>query len=159
MAYEPRPGYNSLGQREFTLQPSPLRNVNAVNANVPGGYRDYTSPSTACTGAITVAVSWFVIRVGHTVTIEFPYITDTLNTTALAYFRFGAVLPEAFRPRGTFYFPVTIIDNGVFQAQAGVLLVSAVGIMDVYKLTNGSANFTAATEAGIPATSVSWVAF
>ncbi len=120
-------------------------------------YREYTSTSAACTGAITTAAIWKVTKIGNQVTLTLPNVTGTAS--AAAYFEFGEALGAAYRPSAAIAFPCLVRDNGAHQAAAGYVYVTAAGAIRVYKDLASSSNFTAATDAGLgqgAGTSVSW---
>lgn len=120
-------------------------------------YREYTSASIACTGAITTAAVWNVTKNGREVTLTLPAINGT--ATATPYFEFGEAMGVAFRPVETVVFPCVIRDNGATLSTPGMILVNTSGAIRVYKDLNGTTNYTNAASAGLgqsAGASVSW---
>ena len=58
-------------------------------------YEEVTAASTACTGAITTAVSWKLTRVGNVVTLTLPPVTGA--ATSSINFEFGVLIPSGYR--------------------------------------------------------------
>lgn len=116
----------------------------------------YTAASTACTGALTVASTYKIVKTGQQVTITLLATTGT--ATATTNFAFGVAIPAAYRPSANIRMPCVIQDNGAVVNQPGFVLVTAsTGVISVFKDIVGTANFTAAAVAGIPAdTGLCW---
>jgi hypothetical protein len=117
---------------------------------------NYTSASTACTGALTTAISYKVSRSGKQVELTLPQITGT--TTATTAFTLGVALPTQFRPTSSIRQPCIIQDNGTVLNQLGFVNIdSGTGVITVYKDIVGSGNFTNAVTGGLPGSqSFSW---
>jgi len=118
----------------------------------------FTSASTACTGALTVAVQWTVRMSpnGKMVTLALPATQGT--TTAAASFAYGVVLPVQFRPSANLRQAVIVEDSGGTLNQLGqVVIVAATGAISVFKDIVGTANFTNGGVGGLPGlTEISW---
>jgi hypothetical protein len=112
-------------------------------------YEEITAASTACTGAITTAVSWKLTRVGNVITLTLPPVTGA--ATSSAYFEFGVLIPSGYRPTSGLVFPCGVRDNDANQSTVGMCIVTSAGNIRVYPNIAASANFTAnvsATAAG-----------
>lgn len=116
----------------------------------------YTAASTACTGALTTAVVWKVVKAGQLVTLTLPSTVGT--TSAAASFTYGVALPAQYRPAADIRQPCVIQDNGASLNQAGFIEIAAsTGVIKVYKDIVGTGNWSAAAGGGTPAaSSVSW---
>jgi hypothetical protein len=111
-------------------------------------YEEITSASAACTGAITTSVIWKATRVGNIVTLTLPSTTGTASTAT--NFVYGIPLPATFRPSANIRVLCITIDAGVLLTTPGYIFIeSASGNINVYKDMLGTANFTAATNAGL----------
>lgn len=135
----------------------PATQVSSSNANTLDDYDEYTAASAACTGAITTAVIWKLVKVGNLVALTLPAITGT--ATATTYFEYGTVIPAKYRPAANLTFPCLIKDNGSTLAAAGFVYIFSTGAVRVYKDLTAAVNFTNGTDAGFgqsTGTSVSW---
>ncbi len=115
----------------------------------------YTAPSTACTGAITTASTYKVIKTGQQVTLTLLAVSGTAS--AATSFTLGTALPVLYRPTGNVWQLCAINNNGSTVNQPGFVLVNAsTGAISVFRDLTGT-NFTAAAAAGLPAdVTVSW---
>lgn len=140
------------GQIAFPATAVPSANVNTID-----DYYEYTAPSTACTGALTVAVIWKATKTGNMVTLTLPDATQT-SPTATTSFSYGALLPSSFRPlASTHYVMARIIDNTVDLQIPGLVIVGSNGVISIFKDATGSANFIATGIGGLRnSLSVSW---
>jgi hypothetical protein len=124
-------------------------------------YEKYIAPSTACTGAITTAVSWKVAKVGDAVTLTLPTTTGIAVAVPGLFFRYGHVLPAQFRPAADTGFPCCIKDVSANLDVPGLIYVSAsTGNITVYKNLAITSNFTFGGTSGLGqgvAASVSWI--
>jgi hypothetical protein len=111
-------------------------------------YEQIVAASAACTGAITTAVIWKATRVGNIVTLTLPATTGTASTAT--NFVYGTPLPATFRPSASIRVLCITIDAGVLLTTPGYIFIDATsGNITVYKDMLGTANFTAATTAGL----------
>ena len=104
-------------------------------------YEEITAASTACTGAITTAVSWKLTRVGNLVTLTLPPVTGA--ATSSINFEFGVLIPSGYRPSSSLMFPCGVRDNDANQSTVGMCIITAAGNIRVYLNIAASANFTA----------------
>jgi hypothetical protein len=115
----------------------------------------YIAPSTACTGALTVSVSWILVQTGNLVTLQLPATQGT--ATANSAITYGAVIPLQFRPTQTMeFFSAALENNGAYLSTPGGIQVTAQGVISIYQNLS-SPNFTSGASAGILATSISWL--
>jgi len=136
----------------------PATAVAVADANTLDDYEEYTSASTACTGALLNSVIWRVVKVGQLVTFHSYEIYGTAQTGT--NFTLGETLPAAYRPfRGTRLPIVNVIVNNASQANVGVLVVSSTtGVMTVYRDATLATSWGSAANTGIEsAFSVSWL--
>ncbi len=147
------------GRNNITLSGTASGNLYADN--FAGGFGidgdSYISPSTACTGALTVSVSYTVRLMpnGKDVKLNLPAIVGTAS--AATNFTINPALPVQFRPGATLRQPIIIEDNGGTLNQLGQVIISTAGVITVFKDIVGTATFTAAAGAGLPAeTEVGW---
>lgn len=136
----------------------PATAVAVADANTLDDYEEYTSASTACTGALLNSVIWRVVKVGQLVTFHCYEVYGTGQTGTS--FTLGETLPAAYRPfRGTRLPIVNVIVNNASQANVGVLIVSATtGVMTVYRDATLATSWGSAANTGIEgAFSVSWL--
>lgn len=120
-------------------------------------YEEITAASTACTGAITTAVSWKATRVGKVVNLTLPATFGTATTAT--YFEYGVVLPTAFRPAASIGFACQIKDADANSAVPGLIFVLTTGAIRVYKDMTAATNFTTGLTAGLGqsiGTAISW---
>jgi len=118
-------------------------------------YDEYTSASTACTGAVTASVSWKVTKAGRIVTLTLP---DTQSAgVAVASFVYGVTLPTTFRPLATVQFLTPIVNGGAALTTPGMIEVNTAGTITVFREIPGSVNFTVTATCGLTSTSMSWV--
>ena len=134
----------------------PATAVAVTDANTLDDYDEYTAPSTACTGAVTVSVVWRIVKIGKAVTLLLP---DTLGAAvATNSFVYGAAIPAKYRPAASLNFVTRMYDNGAALAAPGLVAINASnGVMTVYKTLIGTDNFTVTAVAGISATSFPWL--
>jgi hypothetical protein len=130
--------------------------------NLGGGFGidgdSFVSASTACTGALTTAIS-YTVRLGPSgkeVILELPSIVGT--TTAAASFTLGVPLPVQFRPPANLRQPCIIEDSGGTLNQLGQIFVTAsTGVVIVFKDIVGTGTWTNGQTGGLPAlTEVKW---
>jgi hypothetical protein len=136
--------YNSLG----------FPNSGATPLN---DYREYVAASSACTGAITVAVSWKATKVGNHVTLTLP--STVGMATATAYFEYGVVLPAGYCPTATMCFPCAVKSGDTNMSVPGMIFITSGGVIRVYKDLTAAAAFSAGSNAGLGQSggvSVSW---
>lgn len=136
----------------------PATAVAVTDVNTLDDYEEYTSASTACTGALLDSVIWRVVKVGQLVTFHSYEIYGTAQTGTS--FTLGETLPASFRPfRGTRLPIVNVIVNNASQANVGVLVVSnTTGVMTVYRDATLATSWGSAANTGIEgAFSVSWL--
>ena len=136
----------------------PATAVAVADANTLDDYEEYTSASTACTGALLDSVIWRVVKVGQLITFHSYEIYGTAQTGTT--FTLGETLPAAYRPfRGTRLPIVNVIVNNASQANVGVLVVSSTtGVMTVYRDATLATSWGSAANTGIEsAFSVSWL--
>ena len=136
----------------------PATAVAVADANTLDDYEEYTSASTACTGALLVSVVWRVVKIGKQITLHSDSVYGTgQNTTN---FTLGLTLPAAYYPvAGTRLPLVNVIVNNASQANVGVLIVSSTtGVMTVYRDATLATSWGSAANTGIEgAFSVSWL--
>jgi hypothetical protein len=136
----------------------PATPVLSANANTLDEYTEYTSASTACTGAITTAAIWKLTKIGNVVTLSLPSVTGT--ATATTSFTYGAVIPVAYRPAvNTASVSALITNNGATQTTGGLIFVDvATGIIYVARDAAYSAAFTASAIGGLgQGATISWL--
>ena len=136
----------------------PATAVAVADANTLDDYEEYTSASTACTGALLVSVIWRVVKIGKQITLHSDSVYGTGQSTT--NFTLGLTLPAAYYPVvGTRLPIVNVIVNNTSQANVGVLIVSSTtGIMTVYRDATLATSWGAAANTGIEgAFSVSWL--
>lgn len=129
----------------------------SVKAGLINYYDEYSAASTACTGAITVAATYKLTRIGRLVTLQLDGVTGT--ATANTSYNYGVTMPSGFRPTaaGSMTYPIAIQDNAIRLNAPGMLVVAATGVISVFKDMNLSGTFTNATSVGMPnPTTVSW---
>ena len=126
-----------------------------VWTGIPGDLNEYRAASTACTGALTVSVSWKLSRLGDIVTLQLP---ATMGTgVAASGIVYGVQIPASFRPTETMdWYVAEVKNNGAFLTTPGLVQVDTSGTISVFQ-NSGGANFTAGQPAGLLATSVSWM--
>lgn len=126
------------------------------NANTLDDYDEYTAASAACTGAITSSVVWKLTKVGNVVTLTLPATNGT--ATATPSWDYGTVIPAKYRPAANIHWAVPMKNNGAYQSSPGAIFVaSSTGIIQCYRLTDFTSNFTNGANAGTDyAMSVSW---
>jgi len=136
----------------------PATAVAVADANTLDDYEEYTSASTACTGALLVSVVWRVVKIGKQITLHSDSVYGTGQSTT--NFTLGLTLPAAYYPVAVTRLPiVNVIVNNASQANVGVLIVSSTtGIMTVYRDATLATSWGAAANTGIEgAFSVSWL--
>jgi hypothetical protein len=136
----------------------PATAVAVANVNTLDDYDEYTAPSAACTGAVTVSVVWKLVKVGKVVTLLLP---ATLSAgVATSSFVYGELIPAKYRPPtpDAVDFVVRVFDNGSAQTQPGLIEINATtGSITGYKTPVGTTNFTVTATAGVPALGLSWL--
>ena len=133
----------------------PSTAVPSADANTLDDYTEYTAASTACTGAITTALAYTLVKVGRQVTMYVPATTGA--GVAVAGITFGVALPAKYRPAANLsIFAPRMIDNGANKAGPGYVQILAAGTIIVY-LDGTTPNFTVTANAGFNAFCVSWV--
>jgi len=140
------------GQITFPAAAVPSANVNTLD-----DYQEYVAAVTACTGALTTAVSWKIVKIGSQVTLHLPI---TLGAGAVsAFFLYGVALPVEFRPAANTSFLTAIRDNNAPLPAPGIIFVaSGNGNISIYKDILTTANFTITAQCGLQyATAVSWM--
>jgi hypothetical protein len=141
------------GQIKFPATQHASSDVNTLD-----DYSEYVAASTACTGALTVSVSWKATKLGNVVTLTLPPTVGIAS--AATNFQYGVNLPTAFRPAATLGFLTMIKDGDINQTVPGLILVGSAGTIKVYKDATATSNFTAGVNAGFGqsvGTSISWV--
>lgn len=142
-------GTTSSPSGSGNIVPAAAKGVN-FTANTPAAgmtsqllnwYEEITAASTACTGAITTAVSWKLTRVGNLVTLTLPPVTGA--ATSSINFEFGVLIPSGYRPPSSLMFPCGVRDNDANQSTAGMCIITSAGNIRVYLNIAASANFTA----------------
>lgn len=135
----------------------PATAVPSADANTLDDYEEYTSASTACSGALTVSVAWRLTKIGNKVTLHCPNVTGTASNVAeLAY---GLTIPAAYRPvadavSGSF----STIVNGVGVAGLGLITVGTDGVITLFRDgTQALAWGTAANTGMLYAADVTWL--
>lgn len=114
----------------------------------------YTAASTACTGALTTAVIWKLVKTSQQVTLTLPATVGACS--AASNFVYGVVLPTTYRPAADLWFPCVIQNNAATVNQPGLIQISAsTGAITVFRDMIGT-NFTAAVGGLQTATGVSW---
>lgn len=138
----------------------PLGAFNSSTRNQQTSYLEgekYIAANTACTGAITTAVSWNATKHGNVVTLRLPSTVGIAS--AATNIQYGVTLPVNMRPSETQVFPCAIKDADANLTTPGMVLVLNTGEIRIYKDMTGAANFTAGANAGIgqsAGVSVSW---
>lgn len=135
----------------------PATAVAVANVNTLDDYDEYTAPSAACTGAVTVSVIWTLVKIGKVVTLSIPVtIGPGVATTVITY---GAAIPAKYRPSDTKDFlSLRIYDNATQQTNPGLLEVnSSTGVITAFKTGTALVNFTVTADAGVNGTAVSWL--
>jgi hypothetical protein len=134
----------------------PTTAVPSANPNTLDDYDEYSSPGSACTGAITASASWTITKIGRVVTLYLPQVQGTAS--ANASFLFGDVIPAKYRPSDVVSsLSAHLVNNGANKATPGLILVDTVGGVYVFFDGTLSATFTAGANAGTAyKTSVSW---
>ena len=123
--------------------------------NTLDSYSEYTAASTACTGAITTAVTWKVTKSGNEVKLTLPATVGT--GSAAASFTYGVALPAIYRPTEDTIFPVLVYDNGAHAGLGAMSITASTGVISIYKGSTFTGNFSAGVVDGIvSATSVGW---
>ena len=135
----------------------PATAVPSADGNTIDDYYEYTAPSTACTGALTVAAIWKATKIGNVVTLTLPATIQT-SPTASSSFTYGALLPVSFRPSAILNsVSARIQDNSAFLAGPGLIQINSTGQIIVTKDGTGIGAFTAGGTGGLPnAVSISW---
>jgi len=133
----------------------PATQVASADANTLDDYEEFTSSSTACTGALTISMQWSSVKIGKTVTLLIPAAYGA--GVAVASFTLGQTLPAKLRPLDTIVFSVFLYNNNTFQQQPGQLSVATSGVMTVYLNPNRGGAFTVAANCGFAtAQSATW---
>ena len=134
----------------------PATAVAVANVNTLDDYEEYDAPSTACTGAITTACTYKVVKVGRMVTFTIPSVTGAGVATAAV--TLGVTLPAKFRPSGNEVnnLVARITNNGSTAAETGLVNVLASGVINIYRSTL-TPNYTVTATAGFDGFSMSWV--
>ena len=127
--------------------------VPSADPNTLDDYVEYTAPSTACTGALTISVSYKAVKIGRLVTLTLPVTIGT--TSASGSFSYGNVLPTALRPTdnqggGTLVSELNVTYVGQFS-------VSTAGVITIYRNTGGGGAWGNSANSGIYSCSFSWV--
>lgn len=125
------------------------------NANTLDDYEEYTSASTACSGAITASVAWKLVKVGNSITLVIPAVTGTASGSN-ASFTVGLTLPSRFRPSANLAIPVVVYSgSAVIDTPGSFSVVAATGVMSISLTASGGSNFT--SNAGVnSAVTVCW---
>jgi hypothetical protein len=128
----------------------------STDANTLDDYAEYTSPSTACTGALTVAAIYKVTKIGRVVTLSLPATTGT--TTNVTSFSYAPVLPSQFRPSAnTASTSAYIAIAGAGIATSGLILVQTDGTIRIYRDGQNATGFGTAANTGMSNdSSISW---
>lgn len=131
--------------------------VPSTDVNTLDDYDEYTSASTACTGAITTAIVWKLTKIGNKVTVTIPAVSGA--GVATTNFTVGLAIPVKYRPATNFAtVSMPILNNAANQAAAGGFQCdSTTGVMTVWLDGSFSGNFTVTANAGLQfETSVTW---
>ncbi len=129
--------------------------VPSGNPNTLDEYVELLTASTACTGAITTALAYTVIKTGRVVTLSVPSAFGVGVATNVI--NFGVVLPTKYRPMTNQYsLSVRMRDNGANQEASGVVQVLTTGQINIF-LSGITPNFTVTAQAGFFDFCVSWI--
>ena len=133
----------------------PATAVAVTDVNTLDDYEEYTSPSTACTGALTNAVVWKAVKVGNLVTLVLPNVLGT--TTNVAAIRMGVDLPAGYWPSAS-VFPVCVQVqiNGAVSTTPGMIGIGSGGAIQIYRDAT-AAGWGTAGNSGFYDCCVSWV--
>lgn len=124
----------------------------STNANTLDDYDEYTSSSTACSGAITTSVAWRLVKVGNVVTLEMPKVTGTF--VAGAGIQYGANIPSKYRVPTNHMFTHDARTGGAEDNPMGRTLIETDGTITLYRY-NGGGNYSG--DCGMQySSSVSW---
>jgi hypothetical protein len=117
----------------------------------------YISPSASCTGAITTAATYTLVKNGRMVTVNLPAVSGT--ATAAASFSFGTALPVKYRPTTpNASLSALITDNGALTNTPGLITVGTNGVISVFKSGNQTDTYTAAATSGLAqSVTITWV--
>lgn len=117
----------------------------------------FISPTTATTGAITVAVSYTAVKTGNVITLRLPATSGTASATT--FFEYGDLLPTRMRPSELQTFPCAIKNADANLTTPGMIFVLNTGAIRVYRDLTAATAFSAGGVAGLGqsgGTSVSW---
>lgn len=119
-------------------------------------YEEYTSPSTACTGAITTACVWKLTKYGNVITLTLPNVQGA--GVATTNFTVGATIPAKYRPKADLAVRGGVaLNNGNAQAAPPMIKVLTTGVISVWRDGTETLAFTVTTTAGLVyATSLTW---
>lgn len=133
----------------------PATAVPSADPNTLDDYVELLTASTACTGAITTALAYTLLKVGRQVTLSVPQALGV--GVPLTYIRFGVVLPAKYRPAATTYITAPRMrDNGADQAIPGMVQINANGDIIIFK--DGTAGaYTTTAQAGFRVFCVTWL--
>lgn len=137
--------------------PFPATQNASANANTLDDYDEYTSASTACTGALTDLATWQIVKVGRAVTLIFNGIAGT--TTNVASFTYGLTIPAKYRPNQTVrsQSAVTQVAGALQGNTPGVVQVTTSGVITIFR-DNASTGWGVAANTGLAyGMSLSWL--
>ena len=124
----------------------PAVQVPSADPNTLDDYDEYTAASTACSGAITTAVAWKLVKIGRVVTLTMPEVYGA--GTAVSSITYGLTIPAKYRPIHNIAVPCLIYDNAATQNQNGYIFIRTTGVINIYK-TPLAANFTVTAQCGL----------
>jgi hypothetical protein len=108
----------------------------------------FTPSPTACTGAITSAANYLLVKNGRMVTVDLAAVSGI--STALPSFSFGTPLPVKYRPTSIdASISAFVIDAGATSNIAGLVTIGTDGVITVFKSGNQTDTFTAGTTSGL----------
>lgn len=114
-------------------------------------YYEEATVNTTTSGALSVAVTLYITRVGRQVTISIPAVSGTASSTNKIIYVNNVTLPSRFHPNDDIVYPVLVSEAGVVQT--GSLVIADFLGIEVNKL---GGNFTSGTAVAIYETSITY---
>jgi hypothetical protein len=133
----------------------PATQVPSSDPNNFDDYDEYTSASTACSGALTTAVVWRIVKAGKVVTLEIPAVAGT--TTNVGNINYGLTIPAKYRPPAIVSQSIGVIINAIGSSTAGLAIVTTAGVIVLYRDTVQTGWGTAANTGSIYTTTMTWI--
>ena len=134
----------------------PATAVAVANVNTLDDYDEYTSTSTASSGALTTAIVYKLTKVGNLVTLTVPVISGT--TAAASSIDLGVLMPAKYRPTAQILQAgPLIVNSSAYQSAPGFWNVNSNGAISIYRDGTLATNWSAGVTGGTLGTvTISW---